>query len=218
MATVPTPRHVIRGSLPWMSWLRGFAIATRLGPSDLVDIALCRYAETQGYTPPPPRLGTAEQADLAEILDGVRSMSEIRASNGLPRIEGQHVDNHHKLVQDLKSDIDNLPDTLTQRNRNMSTGSITNHAAKLLEDSLEGTGSRIDGVYVESGQLLTYIVVNPGKTQKIMIFCVSLGDPNPIESLIMKVKTGLAEGPTGPSLATRVSDTPTPDAEDRPHE
>jgi hypothetical protein len=100
----------------------------------------------------------------------------------------------------------------------MSTGSITNHAAKLLEDSLEGTGSRIDGVYIESGQLLTHIVVNPGKTQQVMITSIPLDDPDPIESLIKKVQTGLADGPTGPSNATWVSDTPTPNTEDRPHE
>jgi hypothetical protein len=109
MAKVPTPRHVVRGSLPWMTWLRGFAIATRLDRNDLIDIALCRYAETQGYTPPPPRFGTTEEADLAEILDGVRSINEICVAKGLPRIECQHMDTHAKLVQDLKSDIENLP-------------------------------------------------------------------------------------------------------------
>jgi hypothetical protein len=65
----PVTRITVKGNQAWQGWLRAFAKAQRLGPSQLIDAALVAHAKAIGYEPPPARID-AKTRDLDNINNG----------------------------------------------------------------------------------------------------------------------------------------------------
>jgi hypothetical protein len=63
-AVKPAPKIVasqpnaitIRGSSDWKSWLEDFASRMRTKPTAVIDLALAKLAQQEGFREPPPRI------------------------------------------------------------------------------------------------------------------------------------------------------------------
>ena len=55
---VPTQPNAItiRGSADWKSWLEDFAGRMRTKPTAIIDLALAKLAQQEGFREPPPRI------------------------------------------------------------------------------------------------------------------------------------------------------------------
>ncbi len=55
---VPTQPNAItiRGSADWKSWLEDFAGRMRTRPTAIIDLALAKLAQQEGFREPPPRI------------------------------------------------------------------------------------------------------------------------------------------------------------------
>ena len=46
----------IRGSVEWKEWLDRFAAKMRIKPTAIIDLALAKLADQEGFSEPPPRM------------------------------------------------------------------------------------------------------------------------------------------------------------------
>jgi hypothetical protein len=59
---VPSQPNVItiRGSADWKRWLEAFAAKMRSKPTAVIDLALAKLAQQEGFSEPPPRMPSQE--------------------------------------------------------------------------------------------------------------------------------------------------------------
>ena len=50
----------IRGSADWKRWLEAFAAKMRSKPTAVIDLALAKLAQQEGFSEPPPRMPSQE--------------------------------------------------------------------------------------------------------------------------------------------------------------